>query len=72
MDFPVPLDDRMEIKESEKINKHLDFAREQKKLRNIKVTLIPTLIGALETVSERLEKSTRGIENPRQNREHSD
>ena len=30
MDFAVPGDDRAKIKESEKINKYLDLAREQK------------------------------------------
>ena len=35
---------------SEKINKYLDLAREQKQLWNMRVTVIPVVIGALGTV----------------------
>ena len=47
MDFAVQVDHKMKIKENEKRDKHLDFARElkqkqrktkKKKQRNIKVT----------------------------------
>ena len=34
MDFPVPANHRVKIKENEKINKDMDFARELKKLWN--------------------------------------
>ena len=43
MNFAVPADRRIKIKESEKKNKYLDIARELKKKQwNIKVTVIPT------------------------------
>ena len=38
------------MKESEKRDKYLDLARELKKLWNIKVTMIPNVIGAPGTV----------------------
>ena len=40
------MDYRIKLKESER-DKSLDFARELKKLRNIKVTVIPFVIRAL-------------------------
>ena len=50
MDFDVPADLRVKIKESEKINKYLDLARGLKKLRNMRVTVISIVVGALVTV----------------------
>ena len=35
MDFDVPADDRVKIKESEKIDKYLDLARELRQLRQL-------------------------------------
>ena len=49
MDFAVPADHRVKSKESEKKDKHLDFAREWKK-----VMVIPIVLGALATVTEGL------------------
>ena len=37
VDFAVPADNRVKLKESEKKNKYLDFTRELKKLWNMKV-----------------------------------
>ena len=54
MDFAVPADHRMKLKECEKRYKYLDLARELKKLRNMKVTMIPIVIGALGTVTKGL------------------
>ena len=47
MDFVVSTNDRVKIKENKKGDKYLDFARELKKLWNMKVTEIPIAIGAL-------------------------
>ena len=54
VDFAVPADNRVTLKESEKRDKHFDFPRGLKKLENIKVTFIPIVIGALCTVTKRL------------------
>ena len=51
MEHPV------KINESEKIDKYLDLARELKKLWNMKVTVIPIVIGALGIVTREQEKN---------------
>ena len=53
-------DHRIKLKECEKKDKYLDFARELKKLWNMKVTIVPIVIGALGTVTKGLFK---GLEN---------
>ena len=52
MDFTVPAEDRVKLNEIEKKDEYLDLAREFKKLWNIKVTFIPIVIGALNTVTK--------------------
>ena len=46
MDFAVLADHRIKLKENEKKDKYLDLARELKKLWNMKVTIIPIVIGS--------------------------
>ena len=41
MGFAVSVDYRTKIKESERRDKYLDLSRELRKLRNMKVTVIP-------------------------------
>ena len=60
MDFAVPADHRIKLKEQEKKNKFLNLTKELKKLWNIKVTIIPIVIGAFSTVTKELFK---GLEN---------
>ena len=62
MDFAVPGDHRVKLKESKKKDKYLDLARGLKKLWNIKVTFISTVIGALGTVTEGLIKGLEDLE----------
>ena len=47
LDFAVPADHRIELKVYEKKDKYIDFARELKKVWNMKVTVGPIVIGAL-------------------------
>ena len=55
MDFAILVDHRIKLKECKKRDKYLDLAREQKKnLWNMKVTVIPIVIGALGTVTKGL------------------
>ena len=49
VDFTVPTDHRINLKESEKKDNHRDLAREIKKLWNMKVMIVPIVIGALGT-----------------------
>ena len=55
VDFALPADHRIKLKESEKKDKYLDLAREfKKKLWNMKVMIIPIMIGAFGTVTKGL------------------
>ena len=62
VDFAVPADHRINLKESEKKDKYLDLARELKKLWNMKVTIMPIAIGALGTVTKELLKGQEDLE----------
>ena len=61
MDFAVPADRRVKLKESEKKNKYLDLAREWKNLWNMKMTSIPIVIGAFGTVTKGLLKGLEDL-----------
>ena len=58
----VPADHRINLKEGEKKDKYLDPARELKKLWNMKVTIVPIVIGALGTITNGLLKSLEDLE----------
>ena len=58
----VPADHRIKLKEREQKDKYLDFARELKKLWNIRVTIIPIVIGAFGTVTKGLLKGLKNLE----------
>ena len=62
VDFAVPADHRIKLKESEKKDKYLDFARELKKLWNMQVTIIPIVIDAFGTVTKGLLKGLEDLE----------
>ena len=63
VDFAVPADHRVKLKEIEKKNKYMDLARElKKKLWNMKVKVVPNVIGAIGTVPKGLEKSLSELE----------
>ena len=62
VNFAVPADHRMNLKESEKKDKYLDLARELKKLWNMKVTFVPIVIGALGTITKGLLKGLVDLE----------
>ena len=62
VDFAVRPDHRLKLKESEKKDKYLDLARKLKKLWNMKVTIIPIVIGAFGTVTKGLLKGLEDLE----------
>ena len=62
VDFAVPADHRINLKESEKKDEYYDLARELKKLWNMKVTTAPVVIGALGTVTKWLLKGLEDLE----------
>ena len=67
VDFAVPTDHRINLEECEK-DKYLDLARELKKLRNMKVTIVPIekavehVIGAFGTLTKGLLKGLEDFE----------
>ena len=62
VDFAIPADHRIHVKESEKKDKYLNLAREIKKLWNMKVTIVSIVIGALGTVTKGLLKGLEDLE----------
>ena len=62
MDFAVPTDHKVKLKESEKRDKYLDFAREFFKIWNMKVTVIPIVIGTLGTATKGLVQGLEDLE----------
>ena len=59
VDFAVPADHRIKLKKCKKKVKYLDLARVLKKLWNMKITIIPIVIGAFGTVTK---GSLKGLE----------
>ena len=57
----------MKIKESEKINKYFDFARELKKKWNIRARVIPVVVVALGTDTKGSEKELEELKIRRRN-----
>ena len=62
VDFAVPADHRIKLKECEKNDNYLDLARELKKLWNMQVIIIPIVIGAFGTVTKGLLKGLEDLE----------
>ena len=62
VDFAVTADNRIKMKECEKRDKYIDLARELKKLWNMKVRIIPIVIGAFGTVTKRLLKGLEDLD----------
>ena len=62
VDFAVPADHRINLKECERKDKYLDLARELKKLWNMKVTIVPIVIGAFGTITKWLLKGLADLE----------
>ena len=60
--FVVIANDRVKLKEGEKRDKYLNLARKLKKLWNMKVTVIPVVVGALGTICKGLVKGLEHLE----------
>ena len=61
IDIAVPGDQNIKVKELEKISKYQDLRLQVQKLRDIKATVIPIVVGAFGTVSEELENHLKSI-----------
>ena len=62
VDFAVSADHRIKLKECEKKDKYLDLTGEFKKIWNIKLTIIPIMIGAFGTWTKKLLKGLEDLE----------
>ena len=62
MDFAVPAGHGIKLKECEKKDMYLNLARDLKKLWNMKVTIIPIVIGAFGRVTKELLKGLEDLE----------
>ena len=62
VDFAALADHRIKLKECEKKDKYPDLARELKKLWNMKVTIVPNVIGGFGTKSKELLKGLEDLE----------
>ena len=62
MDIAVLADHRVKLKESEKKDKYLDLTMEQKKLWNMKATVVPVVICALGTITKGLVHGVKDLE----------
>ena len=62
VDFAVPADYRIKLKESEMKDKYLDLVREIKKLWNMKVKIMPIVIGAFGAITKGLLKGLEDLE----------
>ena len=54
VNFAVLADYRVKLKKGKKIDKYLDFVRELKKLWNMRVTVIPVVVGTHGTIPKGL------------------
>ena len=62
VNFAVPTDLRINLKECEKKDKYLDLARELKKLGSMKITIVPIVIGVLDLITKGLLKGLENLE----------
>ena len=62
MDFAILADYSLKLKESKKIDKYLDLAREPKKLWNMKSMVIPIVISAFGTIFKGPVKGQKDLE----------
>ena len=61
IDIAVPGDSTVASKENEKVQKYQDLARELRKLWQVKVKVVPVVVGALGTIPKALEKHLKEI-----------
>ena len=62
LNFAIPADHEVKLKESKKRSLYLDFGRELIKLWNMKVTVIPIVVSALVTVTKAFEQGQKDLE----------
>ena len=61
IDFAVPGDSRIEEKEKEKIEKYQDLRRELQKIWNVRVKIIPLVVGSLGSIPKQFGNRLKEI-----------
>ena len=61
IDFAVPGDSRIEEKEKDKIEQYQDLGRELQKIWNVKVKIIPLLVGSLGAIPKQFGSRSKQI-----------
>ena len=61
IDFAVPRDSRIEEKEKDKIEKYQDLRRELRKIWNVKVKIIPLVVGCLGAIPKQFGNRLKQI-----------
>ena len=61
IDFAIPGDSRIEGKEKDKIEKHQDLGRELQKIWNVKVNIIPLVVGSLGAITKQFGNRLKQI-----------
>ena len=61
IDFAVPGDSRIEEKEKDKIKKYQDLGRQSQKIWNVKVKIIPLVVGSLGAIPKQFGNRLRQI-----------
>ena len=62
MDFAIPMDYHIRVKEEEKIDKYMDLAAEVRRQFRVKAVIVPIVLGALQTVPAKLSESLKKLE----------
>ena len=65
VDFAVSADHRVKIKESMKSDNNLDLARKLRRLWNMRVTVIPTVIGELGMLCKAWKENWKSLKSGR-------
>ena len=62
IDFAVPGDSRMKEKEKDKIDKYQDLGRELQKIWNVKVNIVPLVVGSLGAIPKQFGNRLKQID----------
>ena len=62
IDFAVPGDSRTEEKEKEKVEKYQDLRRELQKIWNVRVKIIPLVVGSLGATPKQFDNRLKEID----------
>ena len=61
IDFAVPGDSRIEEKEKDKIETHQELGEELQKIRNVKVKIVPLVVGSLGAIPKQFGNRLKQI-----------